>query len=139
MLEPLAPHVRAVAQHADAFGIVKPTKRLINQTGLLLWEKALHSQAEPLMRRILAIDKASFGVQHRKVAIRLNNLAQLLKVTNRLAEADPLMHRALTIDNTSFGAQYPNVAVDLDNLAAQPISSRPGAVTAAAARGAARL
>ena len=33
------------------------------------------------------------GPHHPEVAIRLNNLAQLLKDTNRLAEAEPLMTR----------------------------------------------
>ena len=41
---------------------------------------------------------------------RLNNLAQLLQVTNRLAEAEPLYRRALAIDEKSFGPDHPNVA-----------------------------
>ena len=51
------------------------------------------------------------------MAIRLNNLAQLLQDTNRLAEAEPLMRRALAIDETSFGPDHPNVAIGLNNLA----------------------
>ena len=43
------------------------------------------------MRRALAIDEHSFGPDHPNVATDLNNLAQLLKATNRLAEAEPLM------------------------------------------------
>ena len=42
-------------------------------------------EAEPLMRRALAIDEQSFGKDHPNVAIDLNNLAQLLQATNRLA------------------------------------------------------
>ena len=41
----------------------------------------------------------------------LNNLAQLLQATNRLAEAEPLMRRALAIDEKSFGPDHPNVAI----------------------------
>ena len=48
---------------------------------------------------------------------RLNNLAQLLQATNRLAEAEPLMRRALTIDERSFGPDHPEVAISLNNLA----------------------
>ena len=44
------------------------------------------------MRRALAIDEASYGPDP-DVAIDLNNLAQLLKATNRLAEAEPLIRR----------------------------------------------
>src|SRR5262249_46084721 len=39
----------------------------------------------------------AYGPQHPEVAIRLNNLAQLLKATNRLADAEPLMPRGLAI------------------------------------------
>ena len=69
------------------------------------------------MRRALNIDEKSFGPDHPDVAIDLNNLAQLLKATNRLAEAEPLMRRALEIDEASFGPDHPNVARDLNNLA----------------------
>ena len=69
------------------------------------------------MRRALAIDEQAFGDQHPAVAIRLNNLAQLLQATGRLAEAEPLMQRALAIDEQSFGDQHPTLAIDLNNLA----------------------
>ena len=49
------------------------------------------------MRRALAITEASYGPEHPNVAIRLNNLAQLLQATNRLGEAEPLMRRMVTI------------------------------------------
>jgi tetratricopeptide (TPR) repeat protein len=75
------------------------------------------AEAEPLMRRALAIDEASYGADHPNVAIVLNNLAQLLQATNRLAEAEPLMRRALAIDEASFGAEHPNLAIRLNNLA----------------------
>jgi tetratricopeptide (TPR) repeat protein len=116
-LDPLAPHVRTVAAHADAAGVPEPTARLMNQLGVLLNEKALHAEAEPLMRRALAIDEKSFGPDHPEVATRLNNLAQLLKATSRLVEAEPLMRRALAIDEKSLGPDHPNVAVRLSNLA----------------------
>jgi hypothetical protein len=75
------------------------------------------AQAFPVMRRALAIDEQSYGDQHPRVAIDLNNLASLLKATNRLAEAEPLMRRALAIDERSYGDQHPDVATDLNNLA----------------------
>ena len=69
------------------------------------------------MRRALAIDEKGYGPEHPNVAIRLNNLAQLLKDTNRLGEAEPLMRRALAIDEKGYGPEHPNVAIDLNNLA----------------------
>ncbi len=69
------------------------------------------AEAEPLMRRALAIDEQSYGKDHPKVAIDLNNLAELLQATNRLAEAEPLMRRALAIDEQSYGKDHPKVAI----------------------------
>jgi tetratricopeptide (TPR) repeat protein len=117
VLDPLAPHAQAVAQYADQAGLSDPTAHLFNQLGTQLYFKAAYSDAEPLMRRALAIDEASYGSDHPKVAIRLNNLASLLKATNRLAEAEPLMRRALAIDEASYGSDHPKVAIRLNNLA----------------------
>ena len=49
------------------------------------------AEAEPLYAPALAIDEQSYGPDHPNVAIRLNNLAQLLQATNRMAEAEPLL------------------------------------------------
>lgn len=46
-----------------------------------------------------------------------SNLAQLLYVTNRLAEAEPLMRRALEISEAAYGPEHPDVAIRLNNLA----------------------
>ena len=69
------------------------------------------------MRRALAIDETSLGPDHPNVATSLNNLAQLLQDTNRLAEAEPLMRGALAIDEQTYGPDHPNVAIRLNNLA----------------------
>jgi len=116
-LDPLAPHARALARQADEAGIAAPTARLMNRAASLLHAKALHAEAEPLMRRALAIDEASFGPDHPNVATALNDLAQLLRATNRLAEAEPLMRRALAIAEASLGPDHPTVATALNNLA----------------------
>ena len=117
VLDPLAPHAEACAQHAEQVGITDHTARLLSYLGLLYKTKAQHAQAERMMRRALTIDENSFGTEHPNVAIRLNNLATLLQATNRLAEAEPLMRRALAIDENSFGTEHPEVATDLNNLA----------------------
>jgi tetratricopeptide repeat protein len=56
-----------------------------------------YADTKPPLKRALVIDEKSYGPEHPKVAIRLNNLAQLLKNTNRLAEAEPLDRRAQAI------------------------------------------
>jgi hypothetical protein len=77
LLDPLAPHAQKVTRQADAAGIVEPTARLMNQLGMLFHCKSLHTQAEPLMRRALAMGQASFGPDHPTVAIRLSNLVPI--------------------------------------------------------------
>jgi tetratricopeptide (TPR) repeat protein len=106
-LDPLAPHARAAAGYADQAGIAEPTSRLMSNLANLLFTKALHAEAEPLMRRALAIDEQSFGNDHPNVARDLNNLAQLLQATNRLIEAEPLMRRALEVSVAGLGREHP--------------------------------
>ena len=112
-LEPLIPHIRYCTDELET----EQTAVLVNQMGGLFLYKGQYGYAEPLLRRALAIDESSFGIEHPNVAILLNNLAQLLKNTNRLEEAEPLMRRALEIDESSFGVEHPNVAIRLNNLA----------------------
>jgi tetratricopeptide (TPR) repeat protein len=85
--------------------------------GRMLCRLARYSEAEPLYRRALAIDEASYGSDHPSVARDLNNLAELLRATNRLSEAEPLYRRALAIDEASYGPDHPSVAIRLNNLA----------------------
>ena len=108
------PHLRAAL--ALAATPDEEAVALNDLAGLLLETNRL-SEAEPLMRRALAIDERTYGTEHRNVARDLNNLAGLLLETNRLSEAEPLMRRALAIDKQSYGAEHPNVARDLNNVA----------------------
>ncbi len=116
-LEPLAPHAEALVWRGDRAGLADQAGLLMGAVGSLLHNKAEFARAEPLMRRALAITEASLGADHPNVARDLNNLAQLLKATNRLAEAEPLMRRALAITEASLGADHSNVATGLNNLA----------------------
>lgn len=67
------------------------------------------------MRRALEIDEASYGLDHPEVAIGLNNLAGLLRATNRPAEAEPLMGRAYVIFLARLGLDHPNSQTVLGN------------------------
>jgi tetratricopeptide (TPR) repeat protein len=96
-----------IVDSTNAVLIISPCRRRSPKFG----------EAEPLYRRALAIDEKSFGPDHPKVARGLNNLAALLRDTNRLAEAEPLFRRALAIDEKSFGLDHPDVASCLNNLA----------------------
>src|SRR5262249_14880466 len=76
------------------------------------------AEAEPLYRRALAIDERVLGSDHPNVAIDLNNLAQLLLNTNRLAEAEPLSRRHLCIFiefTRRTGHEHPHLRAACEN------------------------
>ena len=114
---PLAAHAEAVSRYADADEIASPTARLMDRLGTYWQARGQFRAAEPLFRRALAIDEKGYGPDHSVVATRLNNLAPLLKDTDRLAEAEPLMRRVVTILEAALGPDHPNVATALNNLA----------------------
>ena len=111
VLDPLAPHAEVLAWQADHAAIAEPTARLMGALDMLFDAKAQHMRAETFSRRALAIDEAKLGADHPTVASRLNNLAVLLRATNRLAEAEPLIGRAVVIYLTfecQTGHTHPN-------------------------------
>ena len=61
--------------------------------------------------------RARYGQNDPEYATALNNLAQVLKAMNRLAEAEPLYRRALAIDEMDLGPENPDLATQLNNLA----------------------
>jgi len=116
-LLPLTPHSILVAMTALDYGITVPTTWLLTQISIILETQALYHPAEILIRLALEIEEKANGPEHPNVAVGLNNLAQLLKKTNRLAEAEPLMQRALAINEKHDGPEHPEVAIRLSNLA----------------------
>jgi hypothetical protein len=65
-------------------------------------------QAEPLFRRALALEEATFSPDHSKVAMGLNNPTRLLQATNRPADAVPLSAQAMRILLTNRSLNHPN-------------------------------
>ena len=117
VLSRLQSHAETAFSHVSDKDAPDHAARLMNQCGVYRYTRAEHGFAEPLFRRALAIDEASVGPDHPDVARDLNNLAELLRDTNRLKEAEPLCRRALGIDEASYGPDHPNVAIRLNNLA----------------------
>jgi len=113
----LLPHARAILSEPDGPDGSDNPALLLSLLAHYLDARADYNEAEPLMRRALAIDEASFGKDHPKIAIRLNNLAELLRATNRLEEAEPMYRRAVDIFRTSLGEDHPNTVTASKNLA----------------------
>lgn len=102
---------------AEAFKEVDLIVRALDSQAQLFHDMNRLAEAEPMLRRALAVNEAARGVNHPSMTIHLNNLGLLLKDTNRLAEAELMVRRALAIDEAAYGANNPTVSVDLNNLA----------------------
>ena len=69
----------------------------VNNLGLLYYNQGQYAQAEPLLNRSLAIMEKALGPDHPDVAVSLENLAALYRVTKRRKEAKVLEKRAAAI------------------------------------------
>jgi tetratricopeptide (TPR) repeat protein len=116
-LETVVPHIRLVAEQLaeelDDENLLWPTAGLAR----VAWHQAAFAEVFKWYQLALELSELRLGPNHPSTAGAINNLAQLLKATNHLAEAEPLMRRALAIDEASYGNDHPAVARDLNNLA----------------------
>jgi tetratricopeptide (TPR) repeat protein len=112
-------HALSVTEQVEAFNVAKEetANLLMGIATYLRFILAQYPKAREIVERALAIDEASFGSDHPRVAIDVNNLALVLKDLGDLAQARTLFERALAIDEASFGSNHPNVARDVNNLA----------------------
>jgi serine/threonine protein kinase/Tfp pilus assembly protein PilF len=76
-----------------------------------------YADAEPNLRKSLAIRRAALPSGHQAVADSLINLAALLQAQNKLAEAESLYREALAIRRAALPAGHPDIATGLNNLA----------------------
>jgi tetratricopeptide (TPR) repeat protein len=95
----------------------QPLLASLDQQSARLLALRRYRDAEPFYRLALSLEEKRSGPQHRMVALRLNNLAQLLRTTERLDEAQSLMLRALAIHGRHFASDPISVARDLNNVA----------------------
>ena len=109
--------LRPALAEAESLANAELVASASNHLAYLLCETTRFKEAEPLMRRVLDIDRTTLGSQHPALADGLSNLAMLLSDTNRIEEAERLMRQALDIDRATLGSQHPNLAVHLNNLA----------------------
>ena len=89
----------------------------LNAHAIMLNMLGRYAEAEPLLRRALAIFEKALGPDHPSVATSLNNLARLLQNQGKYGEAEPLYRRALAINEKAFGPDRPVVAANLNHLA----------------------
>jgi len=115
--ERLAQHCRTLLWGLRDHPLEPKAIGMMNQLGLWLKYRAEHSEAEPLLRRSLAISEKVLGPEAPDVATSLNNLALLYRAQGQYEKAAPLHERALAIWEQALGPEHPHVATSLNNLA----------------------
>ena len=89
----------------------------VYRQGVALYKAGRHSEAEPLLLKVLQMGEQEFGPEHKNTATLLNNLALLYAAQGRYADAEPLYKRSLAIWEKALGPDHPGVAISLNNLA----------------------
>ena len=109
----------AALKEAEGFGPDDPRLAMsLNNLAGLYDNQGKYAEAEPLYKRLLAIDEKALGPEHPDVAASLNNLALLYYNQGKYAEAEPLHKRALAIKEKTLGPDHPRVATSLENYTA---------------------
>ena len=91
---------------------------MLNNLGQVAKIQGRYPEAEPLIKRSLAIRENVLVTDHPDVARSLNNLADLYERQGRYAEAEPLYQRALAVRERAVGPDHPDTATSMNNLAA---------------------
>lgn len=112
---PLLPHVRAVAEVAEATGLEKAGD-LWNSLGYHIKDVADYAGAQAAHKRAIQIWEANLGPDHPQVATGINNLGSVLKALGDLAGAKAALERALKINEAAYGPDHPTVAIRVNNL-----------------------
>jgi len=92
------------------------TGRLLNQMGLYYRGRARYAEAKQSYERGIRIGEETLGPDDPVVAIRVNNLGELLWDLGDLVGARQCFERALRIHEAAFGSDHPDVATIVSNL-----------------------
>ena len=95
----------------------KPTTwKKYMKAGVEAHQRGQYAKAEKQL--LVALKEAEkFGEQDARLAMSLNNLAELYRTQGKYAAAESLCRRALAIREKALGPEHPDVATVLNNLA----------------------
>jgi tetratricopeptide (TPR) repeat protein len=92
--------------------------RTLSELGDLFRVQGKYGEAEPIVKRSLAIYEKDWGPEHLQVTGSLERLAQLYHAQRKYKEAEALYMRAVAIEEKALGREHLGVATTLHNLAA---------------------
>ncbi|MCB2054720.1 MAG: tetratricopeptide repeat protein [Geminicoccaceae bacterium] len=87
------------------------------RAGFALFREDRYAEARPHFERALVAAEARYGENDPRIAIELNNLAEVNRLMGRFDEAEPLYLRALELVESDSGADDPGLATTMNNLA----------------------
>ncbi len=112
------PHALLSMVHLDEYDLAFPEAAdLLNKAARYLTDHAQYSQAEPLLKKALAIREQTVEVTHPDLARTLNDLGALYLTQGRYPEAEPLLEKALNIRQKKLGPENPDTSTSLSNVA----------------------
>jgi len=88
----------------------------LNTQVVKLYKQGRYKEAAQVAEKALKVAKETFGANHPKVAINLNNLGSAWHALSEYQKAIELYEQALTIDRKVYGDEHPQVTIGLNNL-----------------------
>ena len=92
------------------------TATALSTLGDLLVVQDQLSEAEPILKRVLAIRERALGQEHADIAATLGSLANISIERGRYREADQYLGRAVSIRQRSLGTEHADTATTLLNI-----------------------
>jgi hypothetical protein len=93
------------------------TSETLCDLAVLRRDEGKPGDAEPILKRALAIQETTLGPEHPIVAETLDHLAVLNTSSGELVAAEKLFRRALAIEVKTLGAGHPTVAATREHFA----------------------
>ncbi len=117
-------------QYDDAIRVMEAVVRIDSATGAGPRDRAAHLRelgnahfyaghypaADSLVRRVLALNRASYGERHPEVATDLATLGEIEVVLGKYADAEQSYRQALEIARGWYGEDHPETAANLTRL-----------------------
>jgi len=89
----------------------------LNKRAMQFLARGRYAQAEPLLKRALAIQEKDFGSNHPATVSNLGSLANLYALQGQYAQAESFYRRALVTQEKTLGPDHPKIAMLLENIA----------------------
>ena len=126
----LLPHALAAAEYAEASDVAaSATARLLNHTGVYLYERGRFAEAKEMLERAHGIGNRVLGSEHPDTLTSMNNLATTLSRQGDLTGARKIQEEVLEIRRRVLGSEHPDTLTSTNNLALT--LSRQGDLTGA--------